>query len=106
MPDGFEALLDNLHLALMTGRLEDLSILVEELEKAELQVLAQDPDQLARLRQKTVRNERCLLAALTGVRMAQVRIHEIGQAARGLTTYDSKGVTSVLPSRVSPGRRA
>lgn len=106
MSEGLESLLDNLHGALMAGRLDDLSLLIEDLDKAASALMVQDPEQLARLRQKTLRNERCLLAALSGVRMAQIRIQEIGQAARGLTTYDSKGATSVLPSRVNPGRRA
>lgn len=87
-----EALMDQVHDAILTANFSALATLSPALEAAlEALPAGNQPTALARLRQKAERNAACAQAAGRGVRAAIRRLAEVQQNTSGLMTYDEKG---------------
>lgn len=106
MSDALCNLLDEMQDAILRGHYKRLPDLARKLDDCMSHQIETDRGQLQELRTRSLRNQACLDAALAGLRLAQGRMRDIGKAAKGLTTYDARGATSVLTSQANPGRRA
>ncbi|MEF3048094.1 flagellar protein FlgN [Pseudotabrizicola sp. L79] len=106
MPEHLIELLDAEYNAILSGRYDDLPGLSDAMEQALAGSEVLWAADAARIRQKATRNNACLAAALSGIKLAQARIREITKAANGLTTYDSKGATFLMTAHSNNGRRA
>lgn len=106
MSDRLIDLLDAQYKALLGGRFSDLPGLAESIEQAMTEPDLRMGSAAAVIYRKAMRNKACLAAALSGMKSAQIRIREITKAARGLTTYDASGATSVLMATANTCRRA
>lgn len=99
-----EALMDQMHDAILAADFSALGLLSPELEAA-LEALPTHIDEitLLRLRAKAERNANGALAASRGVRAAIRRLDEVKQNACALVTYDDKGQrsTKVLHGELS-----
>ena len=105
MSESVESLLDDIHAALLTGRFAELASLTEALEIGAEALSSNNTSMTAAVRTKALRNEKCLIAALRGLRSAHSRVEEITKATQGLTTYSVNGCLSVLSVKPKPGRR-
>ncbi|SFL74942.1 flagellar export chaperone FlgN [Shimia aestuarii] len=89
-----DALLEEERTALIEGNLEALQHLVKrkELLFDKLSKLDGKPEsELAALREKTLRNQALLDAALAGIRSVADRIQKLGRVRQSLDTYDENG---------------
>lgn len=87
-----EALMDQLHTAILMADYPALATLSPAVETALAGLVAEgDAAFLARVRKKAERNAACAQAAGRGVRAAIRRLAEVQQNASGLMTYDEKG---------------
>ena len=85
-------LLDQIHSAILIA---DFAAL-ERLTPAFSHIMAtvqgtREAGLLTQIKSKAERNAACLMAAGRGVRAAQRRVAEIGDAASGFATYDGRG---------------
>lgn len=101
-----EALLDQVHAAILTANFPALAKLSPTLEAALAELPADlQHGTLERLRQKAVRNATCAQSAGRGVRAAIRRLDEVQQNQSGLVTYDEKGKRSQRSDRAELTRR-
>lgn len=104
---GLETVLDDMHSALLAGKLAHLGDLAAMAEGALALAEAGDcPSDLAlRLREKARRNERLLTAAARGVKAARQRAKDLAEAGR-FQTYGADGRRDMLGvAAQAPARR-
>ncbi len=108
MPDAdritaLDALLDEVHRAMLAGELAALGGLAERMDTAAARPMhAPDAGVAGRLQRKAERNRACLAAAAAGLRAAQRRLREIAAAAAGGCVYDGSGKARAVAA--APGR--
>ena len=92
--EALDSLLEDERTALIDGNLEALQQLVKrkELLFAQMSKLDHKPQtELATLREKTLRNQALLDAALAGIRSVADRMQKLGRIRETLDTYDENG---------------
>jgi hypothetical protein len=89
--EGLSGVLDEVLLAVRTGRFDQLEMAARRLEAGEEQLAGMGAGALSAIRRKAEMNAQCLAAALRGVRAARRRIAEIADLQKGMTTYDCHG---------------
>lgn len=98
-------ILDEIHSCILAGRFHDLQELARSLDSEIPLVLEDDGKAIERIRSKTDRNQKCLLAAMQGLGAAKMRLDDIRRASRGLTTYRQNGSSTLLASYARPAKR-
>lgn len=84
-------LMDALSVALSEGNLAKVGELAPALDMATRDLHLLSPEILHRLRHRAERNAARLLGARRGVLAARLRLAEVLDASRGLSTYDASG---------------
>lgn len=98
-------LLDEIHKSILAGRFHDLPGLALTLDAEIPSFVAGNAKVIDRIRSKTERNQKCLMAAMQGFGAAKMRLEDIRRAANGLTTYGKNGSSALLASYVPPAKR-
>lgn len=105
MPETIQTILDNMRGAIVAGDYEKLTGLLPALSEAEKSLVPTGMAELAALRSRAAQNAACLDAAISGVKSARRRLHEIAQAELGLTTYDRAGAKAMHLAAPATSRR-
>jgi len=97
-----DQLLDKERKVLLSGRMSEMSKLLKE--KEDLVKMMSDPEvsgetDVARLRDKVLRNQELLDSALQGIRAVAERVSALRQARMSLETYDKSGARTSIETR-------